>query len=57
MACRDTENAPEITACEAMTVAAAARMTNGNVAHDGARWKNGLAMVAGSRKIIAPCPR
>ena len=35
---RATEKAPDMTACEAMTVAAVARMTIGISAHSGARW-------------------
>jgi hypothetical protein len=57
LACRVTENAPEITAWEAITVARAANTTNGIRAQPGARWKNGLSMGDGSRRIIAPIPR
>ena len=35
---RATEKAPEMTACEAMTVASVARMTIGTSAQSGARW-------------------
>ena len=35
-ACRATEKAPEMTACEAMTVASVASMTSGTSAQSGA---------------------
>ena len=57
MACRDTENAPEITAWEAMTVASVARMTSGMRAHEGPSRKNGLLMAELSRSTRAPWPR
>ena len=47
MAWRLTENAPEITACEAITVAAVARKTTGIRAHAGISRKNGLAVAPG----------
>ena len=37
-ACCVSENAPEMIACEAMTVAIVATTTSGYSAHDGARW-------------------
>ena len=43
VACRDTENAPEITAWDAMTVAKVARMTRGSWAQPGAIRNNGLS--------------
>ena len=43
MAWRVSENTLEITACEAITVAAVASATSGMVvAQSGARWKNGF---------------
>ena len=54
---RETENAPEMTAWDAMTVATVASRTSGSVAQVGARRKNGLDTAAGSPRIIAPCPR
>jgi hypothetical protein len=56
-ACWVTENAPEMTACDAMTVAAVARITIGIRAHPVTSRKNGLLMaVAGSESTSAPCP-
>ena len=56
-ACWVSENAPEMTACEAMTVAAAARITIGIRAHPGTSRKKGLAIaVAGWDRTSAPCP-
>ena len=56
-ACRVTENAPEITACDAITVARVASTTTGSSAHDGISRKNGLATALGSARIRAPWPR
>ena len=56
-ACRVTEKAPEITACEAITVATVARSTIGMRAQWGSSRKNGLSMDDGSRSISAPWPR
>ncbi len=53
MACRLTENAPEITACDAITVAAVARTTMGSRPHDGMSRKKGLAVALGSVRISA----
>ena len=51
------ENAPLITAWEAMIAAIVERITIGIRAHSGNSRKNGLAVVAGSSMISAPCPR
>ena len=51
---RATEKAPEITACEAITVASVARTTSGISAQPGPRWKKGLSMAAGSSSSSAP---
>ena len=45
-----------MTACEAMTVAAAARKTIGSRAHPGTSRKKGLLMLLGSPRTRAPCP-
>jgi hypothetical protein len=56
-ACRVTENAPEITACEAMIVATVASSTIGTRPQSGISRKNGLAIAFGSWRISAHCPR
>src|SRR5437764_15139376 len=43
-ACLATENDPEIAACEAMIVAAVARITIGQRVQLGSIWKNGLKL-------------
>ena len=54
----DTENAPVMTAWEAMTVAAVASSTIGSRPHSGTSRKNGLLIApAGSSRTSAPCPR
>ena len=55
--CRDTEKAPEMTACEAMIVATVDSITGGNPRASGARWKKGLPAAGGSSRIRAPWPR
>ena len=50
-------NTPEITACEAITVANVASMTMGTSAQSGANRKNGFLMAAGSLSNSAPCPK
>ena len=50
-ACRETEKAPEMTAWEAMTVAAVARTTIGKRAQWGSIRKNGLVRLSGSRRM------
>ena len=45
-----------ITACDAITVAAVARMTSGHCAQLGTSRKNGLLMFAGLSRISAPWP-
>ena len=57
VACRATENAPEITAWEAITVATAASATSGMRSTSGTRVKKGFAIVAGSARMSAPWPR
>ena len=47
MACLVIENAPEITACEAITVAAVASTTIGTSAHCGNMRKNGFSIAPG----------
>src|SRR4051812_49917710 len=54
---RVTENAPEMTAWEAITVATVARNTIGSRAQWGSSKKNGLSIVAGERRISAHRPR
>ena len=57
-ACEATENAPVMTAWDAMTVAAVASTTIGNRPHSGTSRKNGLLMLlAGSSRMSAPWPR
>jgi hypothetical protein len=52
-----TENAPVMTACEAITVAAVARKTIGHLAQSGGSRKKGLEMFSpGLSRISAPCP-
>ena len=48
---RDSENAPEMTAWLAMTVAAVARKTIGSWAQLGKSRKNGFLVAAGWRRI------
>ena len=56
-ACDATENAPVITAWDAMTVAAVASTTIGNRPHSGTSRKNGLlTLAAGSSRTRAPWP-
>ena len=57
MAWRVSENTPEITACEAITVAAVASATSGMVAQSGARWKNGFSTASGLLSKCAPWPK
>ena len=57
IACRDSENAPEITACDAMTVAAVDSSTSGNKPQSGAMRKNGFSIAVLSPRISAPCPK
>src|ERR1700744_2546119 len=54
---RATENAPVITAWDAITVAAVARNTSGQRPQVGTRRKNGLLMFVESSRISAPWPR
>ena len=56
-ACAATENAPVITACDAITVAAVANSTIGQIAQLGISRKKGARMVAGSPISSAPWPR
>jgi hypothetical protein len=57
--CCVTEKAPEITACDAITVASVARMTIAVWAAcpPGTRKKNGFDAVSGREMRSAPCPR
>ena len=57
VACRATENAPEITVWEAITVATAESATSGIRRASGTRVKKGFAIAAGSARISAPWPR
>jgi hypothetical protein len=52
-----TENAPEITAWEAITVATVASRTIGSRAHEGINRKNGLVIAWGESRISAPWPK
>ena len=52
-----TENAPEITACEAITAAAVASTTIGICAQPGTSRKNGLSAAPGSDSSSAPWPK
>ena len=54
---RVTENAPEITACEAITVAKVASTTTGIRLQSGKARKNGFEIEDGSSTISAPWPR
>ena len=56
IACRAMENAPEITAWLAMTVATVASSTRGRRATDGAIRKNGFDAASGLARTSAPCP-
>ena len=57
MHCRAMENAPEITAWLAITVAAVARITIGSRIQCGPSRKNGFSIAAASRIISAPWPK
>jgi hypothetical protein len=57
IACWVTEKAPEITACDAITVASVASTTIGKAAQLGARRKNGLLAAAGFDSSSAPWPK
>jgi hypothetical protein len=52
-----SENTPEISACDAITVAIVASTTSGMRSECGARRKNGLEIAPGSRSSNAPMPR
>jgi hypothetical protein len=54
---RVTENAPEITACEAITVATVASSTIGIRAQCGMSRKNGFSIACGEPRMSAPWPR
>ncbi len=56
IACLVIENAPEITACDAMTAATAANATIGNTQVDGNMRKNGFSIAPGLRISSAPWP-
>gem|GEM_PF-5246285 len=57
MAWRETENAPVMTDCEAITAAMVARMIIGYSAHEGTASKNGFFRASGWLSTSAPCPR
>ena len=59
IACWVTENAPEMTACEAITVATVASTTISfwPVCPPGTSRKNGFAIAVGWARISAPWPR
>jgi len=57
IACRERENAPEMTAWLAITVAAVASTTIGSRAQPGRSRKNGFAALPGECRISAACPR
>ena len=52
-----SENAPVMTAWDAMMVASVARITIGSRAQAGNSRKNGFSSLAGSDRISAPWPR
>ena len=56
IACLVTEKAPEITACEAITVATVASTTIGTRPQCGISRKKGLEIVLGSPTISEPWP-
>ena len=56
IACLAIENAPEITACDAMTAAMAASTTTGATQTCGNILKNGFSMAVGSWISSAPWP-
>ena len=56
VACLATEKAPEMTACDAITVATVARITIGSCAHCGKSKKNGLLIDEGVSRISEPWP-
>ncbi len=51
---RVTLNAPEMTDCEAITVATVASTTSGTCAHAGTSEKNGFATALGERRTSEP---
>ena len=55
--CIVSENAPEMTAWDAITVAIAVRITSGTSDQRGAIRKNGFSAAAGSWSSSAPCPK
>ncbi|MNL88173.1 hypothetical protein D3C87_2177290 [compost metagenome] len=54
---RVRENTPEITACEAMTVASVAKISSGINAQSGASRKNGFLIASGFFSNNAPWPK
>ena len=54
---RVSEKTPEITACEAMTVARVARISSGISAQSGASRKNGFLIASGFFSSNAPWPK
>ena len=57
MTCLVTLKAPEISACDAITVAMVARPTSGSSAHLGAIMKNGFFTASGLASSSAPWPK
>ena len=57
IACAVSEKAPEITACDAITVAIAASTTIGSTPQAGNSRKNGLSIAAGFASTSAPWPK
>ena len=57
IAWRVSEKAPEITACEAITVATVASAISGYSAQSGASSKKGCLTGSGELRISAPCPK
>jgi len=57
MVCLVAEKAPEMSACEAITVAAVASTTRGKSAQSGVIMKNGLATAEASASTSAPWPK
>ena len=57
MTCLVTLNAPEIKACDAITVAMVAKITKGSKAQSGAIKKKGFFTASGSANNKAPWPK
>ena len=57
IAWRVSEKEPEITACEAITVAAVDSSTSGISPQPGTKRKNGFSIAVLSLRSKAPCPK